>query len=205
MRILKEDMKKFRNKMKQFKDDPDKMMKMQKESMEKQMQYMKQSFKPMFITFLPIILIFGWLNANFAFEPITPGEMFEINAILENDISGDVTLTAIPIDGINFDSKQTQTIEDGKVSWNLSGESGEYLLEFSIGEDKVQQDLIITVEQRYAKVQALHTDSPFKQTNIDNDKLVLFKIFGIKVTWLWGYIIFIMIFSSVLRKIFKVH
>jgi len=44
-------------------------------------KYMMQSMKSTFITFLPIILIFGWMNANIAYEPLFPNEEFTIDAV----------------------------------------------------------------------------------------------------------------------------
>ena len=203
MKALKEDMNKFRKKMKQFKDEPDKMMKIQKQSMEKQMQYMMHSFKPMFITFLPIILIFGWLNANLAFEPINPGEQFEVAAHVQEGIEN-VTLTVQP-GGIVFQSNATQTVTDGKTAWNLTGSAGEYTLTYNAGDETAEQQLIITHEQRYAEPEVNPDADAFRELTIDNEKLVLFRVFGLNITWLWGYIIFIMILSTGLRKLLKVH
>lgn len=65
MRELKEEMKNMQKSMKEMKDKPDKMMAMQKETMKKNMEYMKHSMKPTLFTFLPIIIIFGWLRGYY--------------------------------------------------------------------------------------------------------------------------------------------
>jgi uncharacterized membrane protein (DUF106 family) len=62
MKTLKADMKSAQAEMKKLKDDPKKMMEMQKEAMQKNMKYMMKSMKPTLVTFIPIILIFGWLR-----------------------------------------------------------------------------------------------------------------------------------------------
>lgn len=62
MKELKDEMKATQKKMKELKDQPDKVMSMQKDAMKKNMEYMKHSMKPMLFTFIPIIVIFGWLR-----------------------------------------------------------------------------------------------------------------------------------------------
>lgn len=65
MKELKDEMKDMQKQMKEMKDKPDKVMSMQKEAMKKNMEYMKHSMKPTLFTFLPIIIIFGWLRKYF--------------------------------------------------------------------------------------------------------------------------------------------
>jgi uncharacterized membrane protein (DUF106 family) len=65
MKTLKADIKALQAEMKNHKDNKEKMMSIQKEAMGKNMQYMKQSFKPMIVTFIPIIFIFGWLRTYY--------------------------------------------------------------------------------------------------------------------------------------------
>lgn len=62
MKELKTEMKDMQKKMKEMKDQPGKMMEMQKEAMKRNMEYMKHSMKPTLFTFIPIIIIFGWLR-----------------------------------------------------------------------------------------------------------------------------------------------
>jgi len=65
MKQLKGEMKDFQKEMKDLKDDPKKMMEVQKRAMEKNMKYMLQSLKPTLFTFIPLILIFGWLRSYY--------------------------------------------------------------------------------------------------------------------------------------------
>ncbi len=204
MKSLREEMQKSREKMKKFKDDPDKMLKIQKQAMDKQMQYMMQSFKPTFITFLPIILIFGWLNANIAFQPVMPGEAFEVSALVADDATGNISLSTQP-EGIRFESPQVQSIKEGKSIWILEGDPGEYVLTYTHDDQVATQDLVITEDQRYADPRVEPDNPVFEELVIGNEKTVLFEVFGFRVGWLMGYIIFIMIFSTALRKILKVH
>src|SRR3989344_8240865 len=72
MKELKDDIKNLQKKMKEHKEDAGKMMEVQKEAMEKNIKYMKHTFVPMILTFLPIIIIFGWIK-----EKYTPkGDIF---------------------------------------------------------------------------------------------------------------------------------
>ena len=64
MKSLKAELKELQKEMKTLKEDPEKFMKVQKKAMEKNLTYMKHSMKPTLITFLPLILIFGWLKSR---------------------------------------------------------------------------------------------------------------------------------------------
>ena len=72
MKRLKDKLKDFQKEMRELKNQPDKMMAVQKEAMGVNMDYMKKTMRPTLITFIPIILIFGWLSAHFAYEPLLP-------------------------------------------------------------------------------------------------------------------------------------
>ena len=64
LRELKTQVKGYQKEMKNHRDNPQKMMEMQKQAMGLNVKYMKHSMKPMLYTFIPIILIFGWLKNN---------------------------------------------------------------------------------------------------------------------------------------------
>jgi uncharacterized membrane protein (DUF106 family) len=66
MKALKKELKSLQKEMKTLKEDPEKFMKAQKKAMQKNLEYMKHSMKPTLITFIPLILIFGWLRFRFA-------------------------------------------------------------------------------------------------------------------------------------------
>lgn len=65
MKTLKDDMKDMQKGLKDTTQTVEKKMSMQKDIMSKNMEYMKHSMKPMLITFLPIIIIFGWLRGYY--------------------------------------------------------------------------------------------------------------------------------------------
>lgn len=62
MSHLKSEQKRFQEEMKLHREDKEKMMEIQKESLKVSMDYFKHSMKPMLYTFLPLILIFGWVR-----------------------------------------------------------------------------------------------------------------------------------------------
>ena len=136
MKSLKEDIKKSQQEMKKLKDKPEKMMKLQKESMEKNMKYMMHSFKSTLITFIPLIIIFGWLSMNFAYEPIAPGEKFSTYIFLENGnpnaanvaitVPEDMTL----ITGANSDVKKINAEDNPE---KLPFKNSKYLISKSYG------------------------------------------------------------------------
>ncbi|MBM3199447.1 DUF106 domain-containing protein [Candidatus Woesearchaeota archaeon] len=68
MKELKEEMNDMQKRMKEMKDKPEKVMEMQKDAMKKNFEYMKHSMKPTLFTFVPIIIIFGWLSNYFEIQ-----------------------------------------------------------------------------------------------------------------------------------------
>jgi len=204
MKTLKEDIKKFQQQIKEFKSDPKKVMEIQKRAMETNMKYMMHSMKPTLVTFIPIIIIFGWLHANLAYDPITPGEVFTTTALFEEGTIGKVSLTASP-EGVEILDNATQEIVNNRASWKLKGEAGEYLLEYVFNEQTFTKDLLITNEQAYKEPINYIKDSQIKSIQIDYRKMVPLQIFGWKIGWLGTYIIFSLVFSISLRKILKIH
>lgn len=75
LKELKVKQKAIQEEMKKHKDNPQKMMEMQKEMMGHMGESMKSSMFPMLITFVPLILLFGWLRGIFTptgVDPILP-------------------------------------------------------------------------------------------------------------------------------------
>jgi len=202
MKTLKQEIKDVQKQMKEHKNDPEKMLQIQKGAMEKNLEYMKHSFKPMIFTMIPILIIFGWLNAHLAFEPIKPGETFTVSALFEKEFSGEVTLTH---EDLEFLSERTVTVEERTAQWGLKGEAGEYLLELSFPGKQFVKELTITEEQEYAKVVETYKDNSLKSIKIHNQKLIPFTIGKIRFNWIWTYILISIFSSLIIRKLMKVH
>src|SRR5574342_185649 len=126
MKRLKDELKEHQTKMKTHKDDPEKMMAIQKQAMAVNMQYMAKSMKSTFITFIPILLIFGWMSANFAFEPLMPNQEFTLAATLQKEIAGNVSVT-VP-EGLEVVGDSTKQIENGMATFTLKGSEGDYFV-----------------------------------------------------------------------------
>jgi len=202
MKSLKEEQKHHQKRMKEFKHDPAKMMEIQKQAMSASMEYMKHSFKPMIFTMIPILLVFGWMNAHMAYYPIVPGEEFSATAFFDSDVEGDVEM--IVPSGIEIIDSPVKEINE-MVSWKLKGEAGEYLLEYKFDGKSITKEIIITEEQAYSPVIEKTKDKELVRIELGNPKLKVLNLFGWKLGWLGTYIIISIVFSMGLRKALKIH
>ena len=67
LKKIKEDSKKLQEEMKVHKDNPKKMAELQKEALQNSfIAPFKHQMKPLLITFIPFVLIFGWLRQTFS-------------------------------------------------------------------------------------------------------------------------------------------
>jgi uncharacterized membrane protein (DUF106 family) len=203
MKTLKDEMKEFQKEVKELKNEPEKAMEVQKRAMQTNMKYMGHSMRSTLFTFIPIIIIFGWMNSHIAYEAINPSQEFTTTLLLNNDVKGEIEL--IESEGITVKSENPKTIEDGKAIWLLEAERGEYLLEYKFQGRSYTKELLITEQQGYSKVSKKVSDGFVKTINIDNNPMKVLNLFGWKVGWLGTYIIFSLIFSMTLRKIVKVY
>ena len=206
MKTLKADIKKFQDEMKLLKNNPAKLMEMQKKAMETNMKYMMQSMKPTLITFLPIILIFGWLNANLAYEPINPGETFITEMTFETDAIGEVILKET--EGIQVLSENPAEIQEKKATWKLKASEGDYLLEYEYKDQLYEKEVLVTNTNKYRQPQKKVNDKTVSMITISNNKMMPLgnlSLLGWKPGWLGTYIIFSIVFSMTLRKVLNVH
>lgn len=212
MKTLKEDMKKFQKEMKELKDNPSKVMEVQKKAMETNMKYMMHSMKPTLITFIPLILIFGWMNGNLAYEPINPGESFEVKMDLVDGAQGQAMI--VVNDNLELLSDKTQKVIDGEVAWKIRAkQEGSSYLGFKYNNETVTnkdgQPLIkevkITNEQEYVEPVTEVKNNDIESIITEHDPIKPINLFGWKIGWLGTYIIFSIIFSMSLRKLLKLH
>lgn len=206
MKRLKEQQKEYQQKFKELKDRPDEMMKLQKEAMGKNFEYMKHSLKATLITMLPIILVFGWMNAHLAFEPIYPGETYSITAQFKEGVAGEAELI-VDESGTELVSAALQPINSG-VTWNLKGEEGEHILTVKTGNAEQSKKVLITQELAVEMPVSFYKHSDIEQIKINYNKLRPlggFEFFGWQPGWLGLYIFFSIIFSIGLRKVMNVY
>lgn len=202
MKSLKDEMKELQKEMKELKSSPERAMQVQKKLMQTNGKYMMQSMKSMLYSFIPIILIFGWMNSHLAYEPILPGQEFATKVTFEKDAKGLIELS-VP-EGIKVNGDGKKEIAGSEVEWLLSGSRGEYLLEYISEGRKYDKDVIIT-ENLYKDPIKKVNDGTIKTIEIENKKKILLNLFGWKVGWLGTYIIFAILFSIVIRKVIKVY
>ncbi len=206
MKRLKEEQKEYQKRMKALRDNPSEMMKVQKEAMSKNMQYMKHSFKATLITILPILLIFGWMSANLAFEPIYPGETYSITANFAEGFEGQ-TAEVVVDSQTQLLGESTQSI-NGAATWDLKSESGNHVVKVKLGEQEQSKKVLITKDLDYEEPLTAYEHSDIESISINYNKLRPLgevSLFGWQPGWLGLYIIFSIIFSMILRKALKVY
>ncbi len=209
MKELRKKVKESQEKMKALRDNPEKMMKVQQDSMAVNMELMKHSFKPTLYTFIPIILIFGWMNANLAYLPLTPGQHFMLSATFDQGVS-EATLSVIP-EGIEF-GNATQAVEDGAAEWVLSGPAGTYKATIDAGGKEgsvgtVEKQFLISDERRYEPPQQTYTGQGVTSITLGNvavKPLGDLSLFGWHPGWLGTYIMLSIVLSILLRKLLGV-
>lgn len=207
MKELKEESKALQKQMKELKDSPEKMMEVQKKHMESSMKYMKHSFRPLLFTFIPIILIFGWVNAHLAYDPIMIGQEFSVKVTLEKGITGNIS--AASPEGITITSDEIKEVSDGFAIFTFKAEKeGSYTspgITFAVNDKSYTQDVLVTSERKYVAPLKMVRDKTVKTIETMLDKTQVIKLGTFSLSWIWSYIIFSIVFSSVLRKVIKVY
>lgn len=204
MKKLKEELKDYQKQIKGLRNEPAKAMEVQKKAMESNMKYMMHSLKPTLITFIPIILIFGWMSATFAYEGVKPQQDFSVSAFFDKDATGNAEL--ITPEGVILLNNKMQKIEDGKASWNLKSKEGSYNLEVDYNGEKQEKIILITRNNKYIEPIKKISGSPIKSIQINYKKLVVIPIgFRNWLGWLGTYIISSICFTMAFRKLMKVY
>ncbi|MFA6461592.1 MAG: EMC3/TMCO1 family protein [Candidatus Woesearchaeota archaeon] len=206
MKKLKEQQKEFQQRMKELRSNPEEMMKVQKEAMKANMGYMKHSFKPMLITMIPVLLIFGWMAGHLSYEPLFPGETYTVTAFFKEGVVG--TAKLITDNTTLLISPAEQNISKEGVTWGLKSEEGEHLLKFKSGEIEQNKTVIITQKMNTAEAITLYQHSDLERVQINYKELKplgTLSIFGWHPGWVGLYIIFSLIFSLGLRKLFNLY
>lgn len=201
MKSLKQDLKKSQEDLKKHRDDPKKMMEIQKKSMEKNMEYMRHSMKSTLYTMIPIIIIFGYLNSTLGYFPIMPNQEFSVMAEFKDTVNGEIVLN---VDNLDMLSSPTQEIINNVATWKLSGDAGEYILQYEYNGNTYNQELLITTERKYRNPTLSVNKDGLKNLKIGNEKLIAMNLFGWKLGWLGTYIILSILFSTIVRKFMKV-
>lgn len=198
MKRLKKRLKDMQKKMRSEKDNPKKMMSLQKKMMDLNFTYMKKSMRPALYTFIPIILVFGWMAANLAFAPLAIDQQVPVVVSMEEPAY--VTLDA---PGVSLEGAAEQETLEREVSWLVSASnSGNYTLTFSTRDGaSVSRELV--VGSAPAETVVSH-ESPFEQSEVEYPKATPFGDFsigGYEPGWLMTYIVFSLVLSILMRKV----
>ncbi len=215
MKSLKAEIKELQQEMKKLRKDPEKMMQVQKQAMETNTKYMMHSMKPTLFTFIPIIIIFGWLNSHMVYFPLTAGSDFTATIYFEEGTEGNVAIS-VP-EGLKIVKGGTsQDIAGNKVEWVLSGVPGEYQITYSIDGKEVTQDVIITdsIKHRIYAPPVVKGDPSLhiEKLTLSNEKIRPFQRVPVlnsipwisNFGWLGTYITFSILSSIIIRKLMKV-
>ncbi|MFH1181848.1 MAG: EMC3/TMCO1 family protein [Candidatus Woesearchaeota archaeon] len=208
LKNIREETKTIQNEMKAAKGDMQKMTELNQRLLKMTSQQMKHTLKSYIFTFLPVILIFGWLQGHIAYYPIMPSEQFTTTVVFKEGASAEnITLSA---PGLEMLSPAAQEISDNKVVWKLKGDAGGYSLEYTYGKEIYLRDVIISKEWKYANA-APNKGIP-KESSVNSITVNLkpvhpfgFSIFGWQPGWFATYFILTMLFTFPLRKVLKVY
>jgi uncharacterized membrane protein (DUF106 family) len=211
LKQIKKEMKEMKAELKKYKNDQKKMMKVQKDMLEKNMIMMKQSFKSMLYTFVPLILIFAWLAATIAYEPISPGSNVTVTALISNSYPGDinaVNISSIPAANFTRNLGYTPANDKNKaIQWTMqAGGSGTYTILVESETFKQSKEILVTEGRKYTNPLSTYKESQLKEIIIGNSKVYpmkgipLLQSFG----WLGTYIVLSILMSIGLRKLLDV-
>jgi len=204
MKELRERLGQLQKEAKAAASDPKKMMKINSEMMTINGEYMKHSLKPMLISWIPVILIFAWMSANLAYEPIMPGQEFNITLKFRNGIGGEVGISSSPALTI-VEGDYVQQIKNGTAQWLLRGDEGLYTLTFTFQNKSYEKKVLITNRAEYEPPITQIGNSNLTAIEIGNRPRKVIQIGKFGMGWFWAYFIFALILNSILRKIMKVY
>ncbi|MCM2324890.1 MAG: EMC3/TMCO1 family protein [Candidatus Woesearchaeota archaeon] len=219
MKDLRSELLELQKEMKDLKNNPKKMAKINDRFMETNMKYMSHSMRPTLFTFIPIILVFGWMSTHIGYYPLLPDQAFKVTAKFNVLAEGGIEIL-LP-EGLELSgSEMTQPINAGEVSWFLKGPKGSYKIKIPFNGKTYEKDVLITDERVYASVEQLYKKGFFakeeprlESITLSNRQILPFSDVPLMkdIPWIgtWGwfgtYFLFSIIFSLGLRKIFKIY
>ncbi len=201
MKQIKDEIKALQKQAKELKHDPDKAMQVNKKAMEANMNYMKHTFKPTLITIIPIFLIYGWLSANFAYDPLLSGQEFSMIVKLEQGVNGTITLDAQQLEIIG---EKTRNITNGEAIFVMKGTKGEYVAHLDVNGNKYSKEIQID-NKKYKEPETYIGDKIVKSITLSNKSKKVLNLGFINFNFIWTYILLSILFSTLLRKYMKVY
>ena len=222
MKSLREELQTLQKQMKDLRNNPKKMAAVNSRVMEANMKYMTHSMRPTLFTFIPIILVFGWMGSHVGFYPLAPGETFQLTALFEDDAEGQITLV-LPEGLTLVEGELNNEVSTKKIVWDLSGDTGEYSVDLLFNDKTYTKEVIITNEKLYAPVEksfkksflffSSADENGLNTISLSNEKIIPFSDVPVMkdIPWIgtWGwfgtYFLFSLVFSMGLRKALKLY
>ncbi|HIG96358.1 TPA: DUF106 domain-containing protein [Candidatus Woesearchaeota archaeon] len=213
MKNLKDELKKVQQQVKEVGNDAEKRMELQKKAMDKNFAYLKHSLRSTFITIIPLLILFGWMQLHLGFVPLHIDQPFTTSLAFAEGITGSVSIDAPNLELIPSTANGTvaqekeKLVVDGKASWALRGKPGDYVLSYKFMNKTYTNEVSIKEqgESGYKIPNTLVRDGIIKSIDVQLEKIVVLEVFGLKLSWFWAYIIFSIVFSLVLKKLMKVY
>jgi uncharacterized membrane protein (DUF106 family) len=206
LKVLKEETKTLQTEIKQAQGDVQKMTDLNQKLLANTGKQLKHTFRSYIFTFLPVILIFGWMQGHIAYYPIMPDQTFTTTAVFKDTAEGNITLSAPDLQLLSQPSQEST----GTVTWKLKGSAGSYNLEYSYGKEIFQRKVIISTEWKYtnqAPTSGIQRGSDITSINVNLDPVrpFGFSLFGWQPGWFATYFILTMLFTFPIRKVLKVY
>ena len=194
MKQLKESIETLKKQVKESRDNPKKMMKANNEMMQVNMKYMTRSLKPMLFTFIPVILVIGWMSANFTYAPVDLSDALTVRATVRDGFAAPIVPDGDEGQGAAFAVQGLAGVHNFTVTYEGNSYSGNTGV-ISIGENPKQQAFpgkgpIETISVDYPKIHPLGNG---------------FNLFGWYPGWLAVYITLSIVLSIGSRKILKIY
>lgn len=203
LRQVREETKALQAQAKAQKDNPEKALETNQKMMAVSMRGMKENFKSIIWTFLPMLIIFGWLTSHFTYMAIGPGQEFGVELTANAGVNGSVT-AKVPA-GMSIIGSDRRAFENGIAGFTFKGDEGEHTLDFNVDGQEYQTSVLITEGRGYANPLTIFNDGPVRTITVGLKPLVVVNFFGWELGWLLPYILISIVLSQALRKVLKVY
>ncbi len=205
LKDIKDEMKRLQELSKTLRDNPSEMMSTQKRMMDLNMKYMLHGFRATLITFLPIILLFGWMTAHFSFIPIAVGEPFTTTVFLAQQTQP-INVSILTPPALTVEGNKTTMITQDKATYTLTGTTaGTYDISIVARGKAYAKEVSIGQPTNAITATLAVNDDTVKTISIDYKKRILIDTGWLQLGWLGTYFLFSIIFSIGLRKVMNVY
>ena len=166
MKRLKEEMDDLKSQMKLIRTDPKKVMAIQKELMKLQGQYSKHIWKVNFYTLVPIIFLFGWINAHFAFMPLYPDQPFNASLYFSEEVAPSSINISAPASLVLLNKSPDN--ESKNFIYTFKAPEGKYNLSLNVNGYPYSKEIIVSSRQEYAPIEEKYKLGPLKKIKLSN-------------------------------------